>query len=122
MDVCYGYRSGDNDMQDDLIYRQAALEALEKLFPVFPMKSDFTQGITCGIALAKVCIGKQVSAAEPERKTGRWVGNPETCEFMTCSACGCEFDWVSEGGYSSNEWAYCPECGADMGGEQNEAD
>ena len=54
---------------------------------------------------------------EPERKTGRWIGNPETCEFMTCSACGCEFDWVSEGGYPSNEWAYCPECGAFMGGE-----
>jgi len=28
MDVCYGHRSGDNDMQDDLIYRQAAIEAV----------------------------------------------------------------------------------------------
>lgn len=65
---------------------------------------------------------KALPPVQPERKTGRWVGNPETCEFMTCSACGCEFDWVSEGGYPSNEWAYCPECGAFMGGEQNEAD
>ena len=60
---------------------------------------------------------KPLPNIKPERKTGRWIGNPETCEFMTCSACGCEFDWVSEGGYPSNEWAYCPECGAFMGGE-----
>ena len=30
MDVCYGHRSGDNDMQNDLIYRQAAIDALRR--------------------------------------------------------------------------------------------
>ena len=30
MDVCYGHRSGDNDMQNDLIYRQAAISVIAK--------------------------------------------------------------------------------------------
>ena len=31
MDVCCGHRSGDNDMQDDLIYRQAAIDAMDDI-------------------------------------------------------------------------------------------
>ena len=31
MDVCYGHRSGDNDMQNDLIYRQAAIDAMDDI-------------------------------------------------------------------------------------------
>ena len=65
---------------------------------------------------------EKLLSTQPERKTGRWIGNPETCEFMTCSACGCEFDWYSEGGVSSFDWNYCPHCGAYMGGEADETD
>ena len=97
---------------DDLISRQAAIDVFSNNGSFFVYGADVCKAIVSRI--------KQLPAAEPERKTGRWVGNPETCEFMTCSACGCEFDWVSEGGYPSNEWAYCPECGAFIGGELDE--
>ena len=50
---------------DDLISRQAAIDALEKIFPADPMRNDYTQGITCGAALATEYI-KQLPSAQPE--------------------------------------------------------
>lgn len=50
---------------DDLISRQAAIDALDKIFPADPMRNDYTQGITCGAALATEYI-KQLSSAQPE--------------------------------------------------------
>ena len=103
-------------MCDVMMFPDTAEEFIEQYKIV-----DTDQVYTNGAELIPIFRMKQwlehLQDIEPERKTGRWIGNPETCEFMTCSACGCEFDWVSEGGYPSNEWAYCPECGAFMGGE-----
>ena len=48
----------------DLIDRQAAIDVIDKIFPVDPMRNDYTKGITCGAALAKVYI-KQLPSAEP---------------------------------------------------------
>lgn len=50
---------------DDLISRQAAIDALNKIFPADPMRNDYTQGITCGAALATEYI-KQLPSAQPE--------------------------------------------------------
>jgi len=49
----------------DLIDRQAAIEALEKIFPADPMRNDYTQGITVGAALAMEYI-KQLPSAQPQ--------------------------------------------------------
>ena len=51
----------------DLIDRQAAIEAIDKIFPADPMRNDYTQGITCGAALATEYI-KQLPSAQPEIK------------------------------------------------------
>ena len=59
----------------------------------------------------------------PERKTGEWIGteydgyadgNPVYYEWK-CSECGCVIE--EEGRPTYN---YCPNCGADMRGEQDE--
>lgn len=89
----------------DLISRAAALEALEKLFPMSPMKSNFTKGTTCGIALAEVCI-KHLPEAKIERMTGEWRKR-EKCELFYCSAC-----WKKRQNISG--YYYCPNCGAFM--------
>lgn len=52
---------------NDLISRQAAINAIDKIFPVEPMKNEYTQGITCGAALAAEYI-KQLPSAEPEQE------------------------------------------------------
>ena len=41
---------------DDLISRQAAIDVIDAVFPVDPMKSEYVQGIACGAALAKTYI------------------------------------------------------------------
>ena len=55
----------------DLISRQAAIDVIGKIFPVDPMRNDYTQGITCGAALATEYI-KQMPSAEP-----KWISVSE---------------------------------------------
>ena len=47
---------------DDLISRQAAIEVIDAVFPVDPMKSEYAQGIACGAALAKTYVEHLPSA------------------------------------------------------------
>ena len=53
-------------------------------------------------------------SAQPERKKGKWINRslnilyPEWARY-TCSVCG----------EHSNRYDYCPNCGADMRGEQD---
>jgi len=49
----------------DLIERQAAIEVIDAVFPVDPMKSEYAQGIACGAALAKTYV-EQLPSAQPE--------------------------------------------------------
>jgi len=50
---------------DDLISRQAAIEVIDAVFPVDPMKSEYAQGIACGAALAKTYV-EQLPSAQPD--------------------------------------------------------
>ena len=53
----------------DLIDRQAAIDVIDKILPSDPMKNEYTQGITCGAALAMEYV-KQLPPAQPEQ---RWI-------------------------------------------------
>ena len=50
---------------DDFISRKGAIDAIEAVFPVDPMKSEYAQGIACGAALSKTYI-EQLPSAQPE--------------------------------------------------------
>ena len=53
------------------------------------------------------------SFAQPERKMGKWVYNSPVT--MKCNQCGLvikDWDW--------HRFKYCPNCGADMRGKDNE--
>jgi hypothetical protein len=50
---------------DSLISRAAAIEVIDAVFPVDPMKSEYAQGIACGAALAKTYV-EQLPSAQPE--------------------------------------------------------
>ena len=76
---------------DDLISRQAAIDALDAIFPVDPTKSEYAQGIACGAALAKTYVG-QLPSSQPE--------------IIRCKDCkNLDTTW-------QNDWAknyhYCP--------------
>jgi NAD-dependent SIR2 family protein deacetylase len=81
---------------NDLISRQAAIDA------VFGRSHDIIKQRL-----------KNLPSAQPERKKGYWYD----CQ---CSECGWSFE--VESGFIGNpeRFRFCPNCGADMRGEQNE--
>ena len=54
-----------NQLATDCISRQAAIDVIDAIFPVDPMKSEYAQGIACGAALAKTYV-EQLPSAQPE--------------------------------------------------------
>ena len=89
----------------DLISRQAAIDAAR----------DWYEGLICGSfkGLEKRLRALPPAQPEPKRgKTGRWMATEadEPC-FYRCSECGRLIDEREN---------FCPNCGVDMRGEQDE--
>lgn len=51
-----------------IISKQSLTNLLEKLLPSEPMKNEYTQGITCGVALSIECVEQFLFS---QRKYGR---------------------------------------------------
>ena len=73
----------------DTVSRQEAIEVIDAVFPVDPMKSEYAQGIACGAALAKTYV-EQLPSVQPER---------------TCVTCG---RTVNNGGWYADGRTRCP--------------
>lgn len=95
-------------MSDDLIYRQAAIEAVRHS-PIIEVQPAYML-IDKGDALKNIVM---LPSAQPERKRGKWINAYPDIEpnpmFMygICSVCGYEqaiYDMLK----------FCPNCGADM--------
>ena len=106
----------------DCISRQEAIEVIDAVFPVDPMKSEYAQWIACGAALAKTYV-EQLPSAQPERKRGKWLrygedGNPNEVDtvFWQCDQCLERYT-----GRTTRIPHFCPNCGADMRGDSDEA-
>lgn len=50
---------------NDTIYRQSAIDAIEKILPANPTRNDYIQGIAVGAALAAAYI-EQLPPAQPD--------------------------------------------------------
>lgn len=73
----------------DLISRQTAIEVIDAVFPVDPMKSEYAQGIACGAALAKTYV-EQLPSAQPEIircKDCKWYGRVDKRRFYRGMDC-----------------------------------
>lgn len=102
---------------DDCISRQAAIDAIDAIFPVEPMKNEYAQGITCGAALAIEYV-KQLPPAQPERDiplkpietTDRAWGIPS--RQAVCPKCDYYLGHVAFlGNYKGKRVTYCETCG-----------
>jgi hypothetical protein len=111
------HRQKGGKRMNDLISRQAAIDAINKAFErVFAWDGTGPLGDK---------VLENVPSALPERKTGRWVErNPQNspdCRLIECSECGNAYivgynidydDWIDGRNF-------CMKCGADLRGGNN---
>lgn len=117
---------------DDLISRQAAIEAIRNLYPDIPKINVCNslnrwyeknkQYIECEDAINKL------PSVQPERKKGKWIITDRDIInrvwHCNCSECGEDPQRFISG---TEDWwinklpNFCPNCGADMKEEKNDA-
>ena len=86
---------------NDLISRQAAIDATWS-------EPSYTDPLN---VLTEVRDRlKALPSAQPERIRGRWIEKPHVHGVAYCSLCDYELH--------TNDTNFCPNCGADMRGEQ----
>ena len=109
-DRCPNYAKGginDGDRgADDLISRQAAIDAIQTI----NSEGDSLINSVLGIIELKII---DLPSAQPERR-GRWIQHHGE-DFGRCSCCACPEEVY---GYVKVHWNFCPNCGADMRGEE----
>lgn len=105
----------------DLISREATTNHLKKrlLETGLNQTERYAAEMCEGIAVNRldVWLG-ELPAAEPERKTGRWI--PYCKDYAKCSVCGLVMTKEDVEGislYGRKTTNYCPNCGAKMEGE-----
>lgn len=96
----------------DLVDRQEAIKVATR-FRVTPGGEIFE-----AIRMAVKTELEQLPAAQPERKKGHWIEVNDYYNRISgkCSACGWESHLYEDDVVGMN---FCPNCGADMRGEQN---
>lgn len=125
------------EMMDDLISRQAAIDAVndacfelrgvfgrcEDALKALPsaqpeIKTDENNHYKTGYDQGFVDACKMYEKKQPKRKTGHWIKTARWGRVYKCNRCGnfLDFDGVNVGRGSTN---FCPNCGADMRGEQD---
>lgn len=90
-------------MSDDLISRQAAIEAMRELPHEYNTKEQRAR--TGGIAACQTII-RELPSVQP--KTGRWINIRPLLTAARCSECKSAF---------AERTNYCPRCGARMESE-----
>ena len=95
----------------DLISRKEALKVFEDYIGLTNKSEESRHKI--------ISILKALPTAEPEQKKGEWVYDGIRGRFPACKCSIC-------GHYENADWTllqganYCPNCGADMRGEEDE--
>lgn len=97
---------------NDLISRQAAIDALEREQSLIERPITETRWFDLGLKKAQEVLS-ELPSVQPERPKGRWVHDgydfPGGVDWIHCSECGKR--GINVPADLSN---FCPNCGADM--------
>ena len=110
-------------MNNDLISRQDAIDALEEQLDYLQMlnknENPTAEGKWYGVNWARNTIA-DLPYKQNERPKGEWLDEKFVAFHLTCNQCGCNLrrqkNEVFEGDFDYN---FCPNCGADMRGDKN---
>ena len=98
------------DTDSDTISRQAAIDAIDEI------EAEVAEGF--GFEYEKwrkyFC---DLPPAQPERIKGHWIEHDDGLVACECSVCHEKYNLYEEDVFERN---YCPNCGAEMRGEQDE--
>ena len=108
-----------------MIDADALMEVLEKI-PAVGFKNIDNQTYVLVLLAQIYNIIKQQPTIE-ERKTGKWIeydSDEDKYDIIKCSCCNHtftvdSFHWTDIG-FTKNDFNFCPNCGADMRGGQDE--
>ena len=100
-------------MKDDLISRQAAIDAIHNLYAIHGSEGSWIDQKDAFKALNSLPSAQPTIDAVPVRH-GKWIyGNDFHWYTASCSECGYQrrTDIKAEGW---NQWKFCPMCGSRM--------
>lgn len=108
-------------MNDDVIYRQAAIDRFEPWLKV----KGYNEG-ELNMLKAVLYELKCLPSAQTERKTGRWIDTEPNISDASYKKSGmayyCSCCKHLAGKYKHKTYRFCPWCGAEMTEGENEID
>ena len=108
----------------DLISRMETAEHLRRVLDATVPVSDYDEGYVDGVEFG-ISTVSTMPTIQPEQHEGTWVyGEDSTADCVDgyrCSQCGFFVPWDYNHKLIDyiNDYAYCPNCGADMRGEKD---
>jgi len=112
------------DTTSDLISRMETAEHLRRVLDATVPVSDYDEGYVDGVEFG-ISTVSTMPIIQPERKKGEWLPDNNNAYEMrfVCSCCK-ESEVVPTIGFTKYKplWDFCPNCGADMRGGQDETD
>ena len=114
-DVVSNLPSAQPEPCEDAVSRKAVEEMLKNEFPargMWEIEGDVVKETVCEMLVDALMGLEKLPSVTPKRKTGRWLDNYQY--GYKCSECGAYLE-IDCGDAEMN---FCPNCGADMRGEQ----
>ena len=107
--------SAEPEPCEDAVSRRRLLSDLKELTAAwgkYPVMAEQIKGVETAIGYVET-----IPSVTPEREKGKWIvykaPDKYHCGLIKCPFCG------EEGIAEADEYNYCPNCGADMRGDQN---
>ena len=107
-------------MKNDMISREAAIDAIVNSVSEIGLH-DNSEVARYGATFRQheiIDIIEGLPSTQPERKKGWWLTSDDMYETGICSVCG--HDSQEPVSYTITMYKYCPNCGADMRGEEHD--